>query len=229
MFYLSEKNIIFLGFGVLGVASIFSTFSLLNLTRQTSIFGPEKQLSYNIGAPCKLTCILDERRNFYTQTVAPKTLIPKDDGRVRLMVEETTRYNYSTPEATAEGRRGFPRGSGSFRLNGDNRAVFLSMYHQLHCVETMGQELIKTNKSHWPHLQHCLNFLREIALCRPDLTLEAGDFTQRNFRTERMGATHVCRDWTTLHDIADTNWLGWSDFMNQHPGTSVSCVNASFI
>src|SRR5688572_23571064 len=112
-----------------------------------------------------------------------------------MLMQEDSRFNYSTPElAKKTAGKNFPRGSGSFRSPTDQQAIFVSMYHQLHCVETMGEELISTHRSHWGHLQHCMNFLRELALCRPDLTLELGDFTQRNFDIERTGAVHTCRD-----------------------------------
>ncbi|KAJ6466554.1 hypothetical protein C8R47DRAFT_1153654 [Mycena vitilis] len=33
--------------------------------------------------------------------------------------------------------------------------------------------------SDWSRLQHCLNYLREAALCQADMTLETGDFTHK--------------------------------------------------
>ncbi|KJA22214.1 hypothetical protein HYPSUDRAFT_108340, partial [Hypholoma sublateritium FD-334 SS-4] len=46
-----------------------------------------------------------------------------------------------------------------------------------------------------PHLHHCLNYLRQIILCRPDLTLEPGKFNGDVFVGPSMGSVHVCRDW----------------------------------
>jgi hypothetical protein len=59
------------------------------------------------------------------------------------------------------------------------------------------------------HLHHCLNYMRERALCQADLTLEPGDFTQRNFAQDRVGATHVCRDWNAVISKVDDNWNDW--------------------
>lgn len=141
------------------------------------------------------------------------------ERRIKMLLHEDARYNWSIPStAKAVSEKNFPRGSGSFRSPVDERAVFISMYHQLHCVETMGQELVSTRRSHWGHLQHCMNFLRELTLCRPDLTLEPGDFTKRDFAVERTGAVHTCRDADQLRSIAESDWRRWMTFWQDHPG-----------
>jgi hypothetical protein len=39
-----------------------------------------------------------------------------------------------------------------------------------------------------------------MSLCASDLTLEPGDFRQRNFSADPFGATHECVDWTPAYD-----------------------------
>ncbi|KAH9051170.1 hypothetical protein EDB83DRAFT_2206435, partial [Lactarius deliciosus] len=70
---------------------------------------------------------------------------------------------------------------------------------------------IRTSKRRLPHHQHCLNYLRQQALCHPDLTLEPGDFVRRKFGVDRVGQTHMCRDFDTAWDYNATrrNWLDW--------------------
>lgn len=65
------------------------------------------------------------------------------------------------------------------------------------------------------HLEHCLNYLREVALCAADITLEPGDFTERNFDLHRTGATHMCRDPKRLYELVENNWAEWYIYMNR--------------
>ncbi|KAF8520737.1 hypothetical protein BU17DRAFT_46394 [Hysterangium stoloniferum] len=134
-----------------------------------------------------------------------------DDPRVLLRTEETTHYNASYPESEEEWLAGFPAGTGTYRLksHSDNRSVFTAMHHQLHCVQTLGKQLLHTNRPYWPHIQKCFNFLRQMALCRPDLTLEPGDFVKRNFTVQRMGALHVCRNWEHVRSTLTNDWEAW--------------------
>ena len=62
----------------------------------------------------------------------------------------------------------------------------------------------------WPHVQHCLNLLHQEALCQADLTLKPGDFVSRNFMEDRLGAMHVCHDWTAVYKELKTNWDEWA-------------------
>jgi hypothetical protein len=50
------------------------------------------------------------------------------------------------------------------------------------------------------HVQHCLGYLRALALCASDITLEPGDFTRRDFAAEGSGQTHECTDWSYVYD-----------------------------
>ncbi|KAF9479332.1 hypothetical protein BDN70DRAFT_984122, partial [Pholiota conissans] len=139
----------------------------------------------------------------------PVTMVLKSDTPVFLQVEESVHFNYSTKEASKEWAQGPPSGSGAFVLPEDHRAVFIATFHQYHCIETFAKELVDTNKTHWDHLRHCLNFLRQIILCRPDLTLEEGDFAERDFTRDRLGAIHTCRNWENTRAVANENSLAW--------------------
>ena len=66
------------------------------------------------------------------------------------------------------------------------------------------------------HLHHCFNYIRQWMLCDADLTLEPGDFAQRNFTTERVGATHTCTDWQPIYDMVNDRWFKWEDYRVAH-------------
>ena len=63
--------------------------------------------------------------------------------------------------------------------------------------------------AHIHHVRHCLGYLRTSILCRPDLTLEPGDFTQRDFDVDWVGETHSCRDHSVIYDFLDKNFDDW--------------------
>ncbi len=113
----------------------------------------------------------------------------------------TARYNVTTDEAAQEWIVALPSGDGSYRLHTPptpseaNRAVFVAMYHELHCIQTFAVALVENTREQWPHFRHCLNYIRQMAMCRPDLTVEAGRFVDEQFVGAAPGAVHVCQDW----------------------------------
>ncbi|THV07186.1 hypothetical protein K435DRAFT_581864, partial [Dendrothele bispora CBS 962.96] len=57
---------------------------------------------------------------------------------------------------------------------------------------------------------HCLMYLRQIFLCNADLTLEDGDFTGKNYTTQRIADTRKCRDWSTVARwVNQNNRIQW--------------------
>ncbi len=128
-----------------------------------------------------------------------------------MVVEESVHYAPGAPGAVDEWwyERGFGF-DGAGRIGGDNRTFAVSLYHQEHCLLYVHQQLTnRTGKDRLPHHQHCLNYLRQQALCHPDLTLEPGDFTTRDFEAQRGGETHACRDFEAAWDYNARDWLDW--------------------
>ncbi|KAF8142287.1 hypothetical protein K438DRAFT_1995144 [Mycena galopus ATCC 62051] len=140
-------------------------------------------------------------------------ILPGSYGRrTEMVVEDTVRYRYPNSEAPEEWTVANPHGAGTYHFEG-RLSLFVTMLHQHHCIETFGQQITRTHKANdWGHLQHCLNYLREMAMCQPDMTLEQGDFTKRNFTTERDGAIHVCRDLEPVYEALSGNWREWVKF-----------------
>lgn len=139
---------------------------------------------------------------------------------VLLQVEESVHYTFDFPDAFAEWaelQQQIP-GTGTVRIGEHHRGFTLPMFHELHCVENLREEVLgqgnNRNKKRygWGHVQHCANYLRQWALCRADLTLEPGDFTLRNFTWERRGATHECRDWSAVFTAVRMDWKRWDKY-----------------
>ncbi|EAU82125.1 hypothetical protein CC1G_09584 [Coprinopsis cinerea okayama7 len=130
---------------------------------------------------------------------------------VLLTVEESVRYGLAGEGTDAQWEALSPKGGGFINLGPNNRLFLVSMFHQVHCLRFFNwafdpkfEGLYKLFASKG-HNAHCLNYLRQRALCSADLTLEKGDFVERNFTVDRVGATHTCKDWGTVYRIMEEN------------------------
>jgi len=138
-----------------------------------------------------------------------------------MVVEESVHYSITAPEAMSEWLYNSPFGTGSVRLGPNNRGFFISMFHELHCLRLTRIALESAPKpSLINHSFHCLNYLRQSALCASDTTLEPGDFMQRDFTLDRIGATHVCRDWDAIYQDMRINWVEWYLYLQDR---NISC------
>lgn len=101
-------------------------------------------------------------------------------------------------------------GNGFIQLGPSNRTFFLSMYHQLHCLDIIRVNFL-VNASEAPrHIEHCLKYLRQTVLCNADTTLETTVSKMRadgrlDYGASGVGMVHRCRDWTAVEGwIAET-------------------------
>ncbi|KZV95269.1 hypothetical protein EXIGLDRAFT_820978 [Exidia glandulosa HHB12029] len=125
---------------------------------------------------------------------------------VKLTVEETLHYPLSN-DTDEQWASLVPVGFAYVRLGSHSRLFAVSMYHQLHCLRRINRAFGPGDDAE--HIRHCLSYLRHTTLCGADLTLEPGDFAERDFARERVGQKHVCRDWSAVHDMMDANWDHW--------------------
>ncbi|KAF9008486.1 hypothetical protein BDZ89DRAFT_965206, partial [Hymenopellis radicata] len=134
--------------------------------------------------------------------------------RVKIQYEESVHYGrYERDQVNAkEWTWSFPHGGGLVRQNASLQGFSLVTYHELHCLDTMAGR-----RGGVYHATHCLNMLRQSALCHPDLTMEWGDFTKRDFTMERLGSVKLCGDYEYLRDEATRNWLQWKQWQRENP------------
>lgn len=115
----------------------------------------------------------------------------------------------------------FPTSNGWVQL-GPNFYV-LSMYHQMHCLETMRYAYVaaKAGMLSYPgngtgtdhHMNHCLTYLREAILCHADTTLERSTVFvdakgEKDHGATGMGMIHKCRDWVQVRDYVEKHYDG---------------------
>ncbi|KAF8183855.1 hypothetical protein K438DRAFT_1724442 [Mycena galopus ATCC 62051] len=133
--------------------------------------------------------------------------------KVGMIVEESRSYPIDGGNNTLEiWATSSPKGFGYVRLGPEQRTFAVAMFHQLHCVRLIRAGLGgRYDEDTMGHVHHCLNYLRQMILCSPNLTLEPANVLSRDFEVDRIGATHVCTDWSAMYDEAAANFAKWSD------------------
>lgn len=146
--------------------------------------------------------------------------LPVERPKVRVTVEESVHYALDNKESAHEWLWTAPYGDNHIRLGPEMRSFAIAMFHQIHCLRGTRDALAKGWNKIGPygqeHLHHCFNYIRQWTLCDADLTLEPGDFTKRNFTTERFGATHTCTDWQPIYEMTNDRWFKWEDYRIAH-------------
>ncbi|EJC99625.1 uncharacterized protein FOMMEDRAFT_93074, partial [Fomitiporia mediterranea MF3/22] len=134
---------------------------------------------------------------------------------VAMAVEETLHYPIEGPIALHDWASNKPVGAGFVRLGPNRRMFSISMAHQLHCLRIIRAALINETPTAFQHSHHCLNYIRQMTLCNPDLTLERFDPLDRDFEVDRVGATHVCKDWTAVYTAFSENLADFKQYVNE--------------
>ncbi|KAL4253856.1 ustYa family protein [Abortiporus biennis] len=128
---------------------------------------------------------------------------PLDD--IQMVVEPTYRYKIESEAGIRDWQNLLPQGGGFIRLGPNNRTFSVSMIHQLRCVELLRSTLVKSrgpDTEEDPVVRHCLNYLRQMALCRSGRWLESA---QTPTSLDWAGV-HQCRDWKTVFDKMEENY-----------------------
>ena len=146
---------------------------------------------------------------------------PVDAGPVRTVLEESVRFSLYLPEAADEWLWTAPLvGDNHVRLGPEKRMFAVPMFHELHCIRSMASVMVNGLDSLGPagqgHIHHCFNYLRQWTLCDADVTLEPGDFEERDFERERESGTRTCLDWEKVYDAVEKNWDEWVQFRDAH-------------
>ena len=125
--------------------------------------------------------------------------------------ENTIHYAPNTSLGEIEWNYTLPRGGAVVHLGPDCRPFTVSMFHQLRCLNIVRAAIIKSHDGDPLDLQrrklvdHCMNYLRQMILCRMDTTLEP----LRAIHTRGVAVwdiTHVCKDWSMVYKEAERNY-----------------------
>ena len=128
----------------------------------------------------------------------------REPGPVRMFVEGTVHYGMEGAESDLQWDALTP-GDGIIYL-GDDQPFSISMFHQLRCVNIIRREVIKvhqTNATAAPSTlsRHCLNYLRQMLLCNPNMHLDPLLGSRRNAHAN----AYMCRDWDAVYQEVRDN------------------------
>ncbi|RDB23011.1 Oxidase ustYa [Hypsizygus marmoreus] len=135
-----------------------------------------------------------------------------------------TDFPISGPGSTEKWDSIHPPGFGFVRMGSDSRLLCTTMFHELHCIEKMRLVLDDpfNRQISLPHQEHCMNYLRQLFLCKADMTLEpiaTGhlDVIGPDVDSSMMsgdGVVHTCGDWEVLYRYVGRNYLEWKATWN---------------
>ncbi|KAH9943879.1 hypothetical protein B0H21DRAFT_779556 [Amylocystis lapponica] len=150
--------------------------------------------------------------SFVGEDYPPLLPLPSARRAVLLTAENSVRYTVDANESAYEWLWTAPVGDHNVHLGARHRYFAVGMAHELHCLRRLRGVLqadgIVEGKERG-HSLHCLNYLRQGALCAADATLEPLEFVAPNGSAGRTGGTHVCMDWPAAYEAIADNWNEW--------------------
>ena len=79
------------------------------------------------------------------------------------------------------------------------------MLHQLRCLDVLRDQLTRTKgERDTEPTRHCLNYLRQMLLCRGDLYLDAYQYAH-NVNAVHPHPVRRCRDWRAIYEKVAEN------------------------
>ncbi|KAG2114536.1 hypothetical protein DEU56DRAFT_748932, partial [Suillus clintonianus] len=134
----------------------------------------------------------------------PRLLPLPQTGPVLVAFEDSVHYQMNTEDGRAEWASLTP-GSGLVYLGEQHRPFSISMFHQLRCLDILREDLVGEN-SNAALSRHCLNYLRQMVMCRGDAQLEnvlgsTGNSSQVFVRP----GSYMCSNWNSVLEEVKKN------------------------
>ncbi|KAF8573441.1 hypothetical protein K439DRAFT_1665806 [Ramaria rubella] len=146
----------------------------------------------------------------------PETWPISELDQVSMFVENSQRYALDAPSGAKEWAGLIPPGNGIIRLGLSYRPFTISLFHQLQCLDIIRVAIVAratdpTHQGPEDVERHCMNYLREMVLCRSDLRLE--NVRGISLHSVQPTSMHTCRDWEDVYREAEKNWQEWNRSM----------------
>ncbi|TFK23513.1 hypothetical protein FA15DRAFT_670435 [Coprinopsis marcescibilis] len=130
--------------------------------------------------------------------------------RAQITMENSVHFAYNTTLGEKEWEAALPSGGGMLHFGENMEEPYtISMFHQIRCLNVIRKGLIKFEdggRMQKPDalVHHCMNYLRQMVLCRSDLQLEHARHLARGIVVSDI--THsTCKDWTAVYEAAEEN------------------------
>lgn len=130
---------------------------------------------------------------------------------VAMFMQNTVHYQFHGAAADAEWTRLAP-GGGIVHLGHPRRPFMISMFHQLRCLDVLRRGIGRAGRGKFnvtasddeQQTRHCINYIRQMVLCRADMRLEksTGVYLKNNVLVSQ---DHVCQNWRALYAAVREN------------------------
>ncbi|KAH9834559.1 uncharacterized protein C8Q71DRAFT_147194 [Rhodofomes roseus] len=150
----------------------------------------------------------------------PFSFAPAFDGPVGMHIDFTTHYRFDTAEGAAEFAALLPSSghlvyldepTGSPTTSAGPKAYTVTLFHQMKCLDVVRAQYADPSDARLPLTNHCLNYLRQTVLCRPNIKVEPAVNSEG---TAVRGYDAVCRDWTRVYEEAERNVGAYRAWVN---------------
>lgn len=132
---------------------------------------------------------------------------------VQITIENSVHFALDSPLGSLEWNSTLPSGGGFLYLGENLEQFSISTFHQLRCLDIVRQGLVKfrnEGRRRTPDdlVHHCMNYLRQMILCRSDMRLEHGRHLSRGIAVSDV--THsTCKDWGPVFKAAEDNYRNY--------------------
>ncbi len=128
---------------------------------------------------------------------------------VSMSIYDPVHYDDVSDMGVLEYNQLLPPSGHLVHLGPDRAPHTVSMFHQLRCLglllETYHTPPANRTQGALGTTAHCLNYLRQMLLCRPNAHMESVNVADgRKTRTDKPYDA-VCSDWTAVYDAAEAN------------------------
>lgn len=125
-------------------------------------------------------------------------------SKVFMHVEQSVRYPLNGSEGDSQWSALVP-GDGIVHVGPDRTPFMPSLFHQLRCLDIIRRAYIGSGEEDLTAVsRHCLNYLRQMVLCRGDLRLEPVVDPFSKHAVQPWGK-HTCDDWTAVYSAYEKN------------------------
>ncbi|KAG1732944.1 hypothetical protein EDB19DRAFT_1239491 [Suillus lakei] len=123
---------------------------------------------------------------------------------VLMAFEDSVHYQINTEDGRAEWASLIP-GGGLVYLGEQHHPFSISMFHQLRCLNILREDIVGAN-SNAALSRHCLNYLRQMVMCRGDAQLEniLGS-TENSSQVFVQPGSYVCSNWNVVLEEVKKN------------------------
>ncbi|EJC99622.1 uncharacterized protein FOMMEDRAFT_92757 [Fomitiporia mediterranea MF3/22] len=122
-----------------------------------------------------------------------------------MIIEDSHHYKLDSEIGEEEWSLMLPPNQGIIYLSRQDERFTISLFHQIRCLDNIRSALVSAAKQGARPdavTRHCLNYIRQMILCRADLHLES--MADPNGPVEWMGE-RTCKDWQTVYAIVAAN------------------------